>query len=100
MTDAPYDKLGQLGKNTDLPSVPDEAILERVPNSCDGVFHEACTADISPCIVNETKPKWLRKGGYWYQRGCISIDVFYRYSKVPEGVWMLDLSVPSCRGRG
>ncbi len=43
-----------------------------------GAFHEDCTVAIGKRIAAEIKPKWLRIGGYWYPRGGIPIDVFWR----------------------
>ena len=43
-----------------------------------GAFHEDCTVMIGKRIAGEIKPKWLRIGGYWYPRGGIPIDVFFR----------------------
>lgn len=65
-----------------------------------GDFHEACTVSIAKRIVDITKPKWLRLGGYWYPRGGIPIDIFYQEGKLPKGVWVPDQGVATYRGRG
>ncbi len=148
-----YETLKQLGKQTQTPSSPENAILEVVENptpeidyvarfTCPeftsmcpvtgqpdfahlvidyipnkhlleskslklyltsfrnhGDFHEACTIRISQKIIEVTKPKWLRIGGYWYPRGGIPIDVFYQTSEPPQGVWIPSQDVPNYRGR-
>lgn len=65
-----------------------------------GAFHEDCTVMIGKRIVEATKPKWLRIGGYWYPRGGIPIDVFWQKGKLPAGVWAPDQGVAPYRGRG
>ena len=65
-----------------------------------GAFHEDCTVMIGKRIVEATKPKWLRIGGYWYPRGGIPIDVFWQTGTPPEGVWIPEQGVASHRGRG
>lgn len=65
-----------------------------------GAFHEDCTVTIGKRIVEATKPKWLRIGGYWYPRGGIPIDVFWQTGAPPEGVWIPEQGVASHRGRG
>jgi 7-cyano-7-deazaguanine reductase len=65
-----------------------------------GAFHEDCTIMIGRCIVEATKPLWLRIGGYWYPRGGIPIDVFWQTGAPPEGSWLPDTGVASYRGRG
>jgi len=63
-------------------------------------FHEACTVAIAKKVVNATKPKWLRIGGYWYPRGGIPIDVFYQTGPPPKNLWLPDQGVAPFRGRG
>lgn len=65
-----------------------------------GAFHEDCTVAIAKKVVEATRPRWLRIGGYWYPRGGIPIDVFYQTGKQPEGLWIPDQGVPGYRGRG
>lgn len=86
--------------------VPDEWLLESKSLKLflasfrnHGSFHEDCTTSIALRIVSETKPKWLRIGGYWYPRGGIPIDVFYQTGKAPENVWIPEQGVPAYRGR-
>lgn len=63
-------------------------------------FHEDCTLVIAKRIQAAVQPKWLRIGGYWYPRGGIPIDVFYKTGEAPEGVWIPEQGVPNYRGRG
>ena len=63
-------------------------------------FHEACTVAIAKKVVDATKPKWLRIGGYWYPRGGIPIDVFYQTGTPPKALWLPDQGVAAYRGRG
>ncbi|MEF8980659.1 preQ(1) synthase [Thiohalorhabdus sp.] len=87
--------------------VPDGLILESKSlklflgafRNC-GAFHEDCTLTIAQRIIGAVVPKWLRIGGYWYPRGGIPVDVFYRTGEPPPGVWIPDQDVPSYRGRG
>jgi 7-cyano-7-deazaguanine reductase len=65
-----------------------------------GGFHEQCTVDVGQKIMEATKPKWLRIGGYWYPRGGIPIDVFWQSGEPPKGVWLPDQGVATYRGRG
>ncbi|MBF0307261.1 MAG: NADPH-dependent 7-cyano-7-deazaguanine reductase QueF [Alphaproteobacteria bacterium] len=65
-----------------------------------GAFHEDCTLTIGKRLVEATKPRWLRIGGYWYPRGGIPIDVFWQTGAPPEGLWLPDQGVASYRGRG
>ena len=65
-----------------------------------GAFHEDCTVNIARKLVALLAPKWLRIGGYWYPRGGIPIDVFYKTGEKPKGVWVQDQDVPTYRGRG
>ena len=65
-----------------------------------GAFHEDCTVMIGKRIVEATKPKWLRIGGYWYPRGGIPIDVFWQTGEPPKSVWLPDQGVATHRGRG
>jgi 7-cyano-7-deazaguanine reductase len=153
-TETIYSSLSQLGTKADIPSKPEDAVIEKVSNpkagidylvrfSCPeftsmcpitgqpdfahlvidyvpdqwlleskslklylasfrshGAFHEDCTTSIALRIVEETKPKWLRIGGYWYPRGGIPIDVFYQTGEAPKNVWIPDQGVPSYKGRG
>lgn len=43
-----------------------------------GGFHEACTLMIADRLIELLAPKWLRIGAYWYPRGGIPIDVFWK----------------------
>ena len=63
-------------------------------------FHEACTIDIGKRILKAVKPKYLRIAGFWYPRGGIPIDVFWRSGKLPAGVHLPDPGVSPYRGRG
>lgn len=63
-------------------------------------FHEACTVGIAKRLIDETAPKWLRIGGYWYPRGGMPIDIFYQTGPAPEGLWVPDQGVAPYRGRG
>jgi 7-cyano-7-deazaguanine reductase len=65
-----------------------------------GAFHEDCTVAIGKKLVALLKPKFFRIGGYWYPRGGIPIDVFWRSGKLPANVWLPDPGVASYRGRG
>ena len=65
-----------------------------------GAFHEDCTVMVGKRIAVETKPRWLRIGGYWYPRGGIPIDVFYQTGEPPAGLWLPDPGIASYRGRG
>ncbi len=154
MSDNIYNDLTQLGGESQIPTSPDNAVLERVPNPhtdtnyavrftapeftslCPltgqpdfahlmldyvpnqwlveskslklfftsyrnhGDFHEACTISIAKRLIECTKPKWLRLGGYWYPRGGIPIDIFYQTSTPPKNVWIPPQDVPNYRGRG
>ena len=65
-----------------------------------GGFHEECTVTIGKRLAALLKPKWLRIGGYWYPRGGIPIDVFWKAGKLPKGVWVpSDQGVAPYRGR-
>ena len=63
-------------------------------------FHEDCTVAIAKRLEKEIAPQWLRIGGYWYPRGGMPIDVFYRSGEPPEGLWLPDQGVAPYRGRG
>ena len=65
-----------------------------------GAFHEDCTINIAERLVQATKPRWLRIGGYWYPRGGMPIDVFWQTGKMPAGLWLPDQGVAAYRGRG
>ncbi len=65
-----------------------------------GAFHEDCTLAIAKRLIAELEPRWLRIGGYWYQRGGMPIDVFYKSGTPPEGLWLPDQGVQPYRGRG
>ena len=65
-----------------------------------GAFHEDCTVSIGKKLFALLRPKWLRIGGYWYPRGGMPIDVFWRAGKLPKGVWVPDQGVAAYRGRG
>ena len=87
--------------------VPDEWLLESKALKLylaafrnHGAFHEACTVGVARRIVAAIAPRWLRLGGYWYPRGGIPINVFYRTGEPPAGLWLPDQGVPPYRGRG
>lgn len=63
-------------------------------------FHEECTLTIGKKIVKTIKPKFFRIAGFWYPRGGIPIDIFWRTGKLPKGVWLSDPGVSPYRGRG
>jgi 7-cyano-7-deazaguanine reductase len=63
-------------------------------------FHEDCTVMIGKRVAAAIKPKYLRIAGFWYPRGGIPIDVFWRTGRVPKNVWLPDLEVEPYRGRG
>ncbi len=65
-----------------------------------GAFHEDTTVMVAKRIVEATKPRWLRIGGYWYPRGGIPIDVFWQTGAPPEGAWIPEQGVAPYRGRG
>jgi 7-cyano-7-deazaguanine reductase len=113
-----------LGKASALPSSPEEAVLDYVPNPRPGEpylvrfveskslklflgsfrnhcgFHEDVTVGIGQRLLAEMKPKWLRIGGYWYPRGGMPIDVFWQSGPPPDGLWIPDQGVSPYRGRG
>src|SRR6266566_973938 len=104
----------QLGRPSRIPSSPDKAELDRLPNPhVDTVYVARFTAPEFTCLcpitgqpdfallVIDYAPKpWLRIGGYWYPRGGIPIDVFWQTGKLPAGVWLPDQGVPPYRARG
>lgn len=63
-------------------------------------FHEDCTIVIGKRIVNEIRPKFLRIAGFWYPRGGIPIDVFWKTGRIPKGIDLPDPGVSPYRGRG
>lgn len=65
-----------------------------------GAFHEDCTVGIGVRIAEVAEPQWLRIAGYWYPRGGIPIDVFWRTGPAPEGLWAPEPDVSPYRGRG
>ena len=65
-----------------------------------GAFHEDCTVAIAKRLEDVLAPRWLRIGGYWYQRGGIPIDVFYQSGPPPKDLWLPDQGVAPYRGRG
>ena len=65
-----------------------------------GAFHEGCTVTIGKRIVQAIKPKFLRIAGFWYPRGGIPIDVFWKTGKLPAGVSLPDSGVSPYRARG
>jgi 7-cyano-7-deazaguanine reductase len=65
-----------------------------------GIFHEPCTVGIGDRLIETIAPKWLRISGYWYPRGGMPIDVFFKKGKLPEGVDVPDTGVTPYRGRG
>lgn len=64
-----------------------------------GTFHEDCTVAIGKRLHVLLKPKWLRIGGYWFPRGGMPIDVFWRTGRLPRSVWVPEQGVPTYRGR-
>ena len=64
-----------------------------------GAFHEDCTVAIGRRITQAVEPRWLRIGGYWYPRGGIPIDVFWRTGPVPDGLWAPDQGIAPYRPR-
>src|SRR3984893_4755278 len=65
-----------------------------------GGFHEDCTVAIGKRLVALLAPKFLRIGGYWYPRGGMPIDVFWKTGRLPRGVWLPGQGVAPYRGRG
>jgi 7-cyano-7-deazaguanine reductase len=65
-----------------------------------GAFHEATTLDIAKRLVALLRPRWLCIGGYWYPRGGMPIDVFWRTGRPPPGLWLPEQGVAPYRGRG
>jgi 7-cyano-7-deazaguanine reductase len=65
-----------------------------------GAFHEDCTVAIGKRLTALLEPQFLRIGGYWYPRGGMPIDVFWRAGELPKGVWLPDQGVAPYRGRG
>jgi 7-cyano-7-deazaguanine reductase len=63
-------------------------------------FHEDTTLAIGKRIVSAIKPKYFRIAGFWYPRGGIPIDVFWRTGKLPKDVWLPEPGVSPYRGRG
>jgi 7-cyano-7-deazaguanine reductase len=62
-------------------------------------FHEDCTIAIGKRIASAIKPKFLRIAGFWYPRGGIPIDVFWKTGRLPSGVELPDPGVSPYRGR-
>ena len=62
-------------------------------------FHEDCTIAIGKRIASAIKPKFLRIAGFWYPRGGIPIDVFWKTGRLPSGVALPDPGVSPYRGR-
>jgi len=62
-------------------------------------FHEDCTIAIGKRIASAIKPKFLRIAGFWYPRGGIPIDVFWRTGRLPGGVALPDPGISPYRGR-
>jgi 7-cyano-7-deazaguanine reductase len=87
--------------------VPDKAIVESKSlklfltsfRNASG-FHEATTITIAKRIAATIKPKYLRIAGYWYPRGGMPIDIFWRTGKLPKDVWLPDTGVSPYKGRG
>src|SRR6476469_321241 len=116
----------QLGKPTPIPASPDKALLERVPNPHPETLYAArftapeftclcpitaqpdfahlvidyATVTIGKRLVDLAEPAYLRIGGYWFPRGGMPIDVFWRFGTMPEGLWLPDQGVAPYRGRG
>ena len=65
-----------------------------------GTFHEECTVAIGERLVGLLAPRWLRIAGYWFPRGGMPIDVFWRTGSPPAGLWVPDTGVSPYRGRG
>ena len=65
-----------------------------------GGFHEDTTLMIAKRLIGALRPRWLRIGGYWYPRGGMPIDVFYRSGPPPKGLWLPEQGVAPYRGRG
>jgi 7-cyano-7-deazaguanine reductase len=63
-------------------------------------FHEDTTLAIGKRIVSAIKPKYLRIAGFWYPRGGIPIDVFWKTGKLPKDVWLPETGVSPYKGRG
>lgn len=63
-------------------------------------FHEDCSVGIGKRIQDAAKPHWVRVAAFWYPRGGIPIDVFWRSGPVPDGLWVPDPGVSPYRGRG
>ena len=63
-------------------------------------FHEDCTILIGKKIVSAIRPKFLRIAGFWYPRGGIPIDVFWKTGRLPVGVELPAAGVSPYRGRG
>ena len=49
-----------------------------------GAFHEDCTVAIGKRLAQLLEPHFLRIGGYWYPRGGMPIDVFWRTGTCPR----------------
>lgn len=62
-------------------------------------FHEDCTIAIGKRIASAIKPKFLRIAGFWYPRGGIPLDVFWKTGRLPGGVELPDPGVSPYRGR-
>ena len=87
--------------------VPDAAIVESKSlklflhaHRNHAAFHEDCTVGIAERLVAAAAPKWLRIAGYWYPRGGIPIDVFWRTGEAPKNLWLPDPGIAPYRGRG
>jgi 7-cyano-7-deazaguanine reductase len=65
-----------------------------------GAFHEDCGLMIAKRLEELLEPLWLRLGGYWYPRGGMPIDLFYKSGEPPTGVRLPDQGVAPYRGRG
>ncbi|MBV9571694.1 MAG: NADPH-dependent 7-cyano-7-deazaguanine reductase QueF [Alphaproteobacteria bacterium] len=65
-----------------------------------GAFHEYCTVAIGKRMAAAIKPKFLRIAGFWYPRGGIPIDVFWRTGRLPGGVTLPEPGVSPYRARG
>jgi len=62
-------------------------------------FHEDCTIAIGKRIASAIKPKFLRIAGFWYPRGGIPIDIFWKTGRLPGSVALPDPGVSPYRGR-
>ncbi|MCH2541072.1 MAG: preQ(1) synthase [Alphaproteobacteria bacterium] len=62
-------------------------------------FHENCTIFIVERLLISIKAKWIRRGGYWYRRGGIPIDIFYETKKPPKNIYIPSTGIKPYKGR-